>query len=74
MNYQKLFDHMSNEHGLTLLEGEMLEIIHIVREMDKPNGQLPGIVQGWPLLREDLFGAGYGVTMAGKYEEKNLAN
>ena len=57
MNYQKLFDHMQSEHGLTLLQSEMLEIIYIVREMDKPNGQLSGIVQGWPLLRETAMRA-----------------
>lgn len=33
MNYQPLFDYMSKEHGLTLLEGEMIEIIKIVNSM-----------------------------------------
>jgi len=27
----KLFDHMSNEHGLTLLDTELGDIIHIAR-------------------------------------------
>lgn len=31
--YQPLFDHMSHEHGLTLLEGQMADIIHIVNKM-----------------------------------------
>ena len=33
MNYQKLFDYMSNEHGVTLLEQDMQEICKIVSEM-----------------------------------------
>jgi len=33
MNYQRLFDHMQAEHGLTLLESEMQEIVNVVREM-----------------------------------------
>lgn len=39
MNYQKLFDHMSKEHGLTLLEGEMIEIINIVRDLENQTEQ-----------------------------------
>lgn len=35
MDYQKLFDLMS-EHGLTLLEGEMDEIIETVNEIQQP--------------------------------------
>lgn len=39
--FQPLFDHMSKEHGLTLLQSEMQEIINIVNAMqaeqeDKP--------------------------------------
>lgn len=33
MNYQKLFDYFSREHGLTLLETEMQEICNIVNDM-----------------------------------------
>lgn len=33
MNYQKLFDYMLNEHDVTLLEGDMIEIENIVAEM-----------------------------------------
>jgi hypothetical protein len=29
--FSKLFDHMSNEHGLTLLDTELDDIIHIAR-------------------------------------------
>lgn len=32
MSYQKLFDYMSKEHGVTLLESDMSEIINIVNE------------------------------------------
>jgi thymidylate synthase len=35
MNYQKLFDYMSKEHGVDLLETDMQEIERIVRESDK---------------------------------------
>lgn len=35
MTQQKLFNHMYNEHGLTLLESEMDEIISICRENDQ---------------------------------------
>lgn len=38
MNYQPLFDHMSQEHGLTLTEGEMLEIIHVVNKIQGSDG------------------------------------
>ena len=31
--YQPLFDHLYNEHGLTLLESEMEEIIRVVNEI-----------------------------------------
>lgn len=34
--YQPLFDHMSREHGLTLLESEMDEIVRICKELDLP--------------------------------------
>jgi mevalonate pyrophosphate decarboxylase len=33
MNLQKLFVHMASNHGVTLLETEMLEIIDIVKEI-----------------------------------------
>lgn len=32
--YQKLFEYMSNEHGVTLLQTDMQEIIHIVNQME----------------------------------------
>ena len=44
MNYQKLFNHMINEHGITLLESEMIEIINIVNE---DHGSLNTNVKGW---------------------------
>lgn len=33
MNYQKLFNYMSEEHGVVLLEQDMQEIRNIVNEM-----------------------------------------
>ena len=33
--YQELYEHMSNEHGLTLLQSELQEIISIVEKIDK---------------------------------------
>lgn len=33
MRYQKLFDYLKNEHGVTLLQSDMQEIVRIVDEM-----------------------------------------
>jgi len=33
--YQPLFDHMANEHNLTLIESEMGEICRVVAEMER---------------------------------------
>jgi len=33
MNYQKLSDHMQNEHGLILLESEIFEIINLCKPL-----------------------------------------
>lgn len=33
MNYQKLFDCLQSQHGITALESEMQEIVNIVEEM-----------------------------------------
>ena len=33
--YGPLFDHMADEHGLTLLDSELNEIVHIVLEMQR---------------------------------------
>jgi hypothetical protein len=41
MDYQKLFNYMSEEHGLTLLQTDMQEICNIVREMDKEDQSFP---------------------------------
>lgn len=37
MNYQKLFNYMSKEHGVDLLESDMQEICNIVNEMQADN-------------------------------------
>lgn len=33
--YYPLFQHMSHEHGLTLLDSELADIIRVCREIDK---------------------------------------
>jgi hypothetical protein len=33
MNYQALFDYMYEQHGVTLLQTDMQEIVRIVEEM-----------------------------------------
>jgi hypothetical protein len=37
MNFQELFNHMNEEHGLILTETEMFEIIHIVLKIKAIN-------------------------------------
>jgi acyl carrier protein phosphodiesterase len=41
MNYQKLFNYMSEEHGVVLLESDMQEICNIVNEMQSTKPELP---------------------------------
>jgi len=36
--YDELFDHMANEHGLTLIQGELGDIIHIARSGKQRTG------------------------------------
>lgn len=36
--YDELFDHMANEHGLTLIQGELGDIIHIARSGKQKTG------------------------------------
>lgn len=38
--YQELFNHISGEHGLILLDSEMQEIIHIVNKIGKEAGKV----------------------------------
>jgi len=61
MNYQKLFDYMIDEHGVTLLESDMSEIINIVNEMQ----QAPK----WQPI-EELINLEYGVWVAVKERAK----
>ncbi len=35
MNYQKLFNYLKEQHGITLLQHDMQEIINIVNEMQQ---------------------------------------
>ncbi len=32
MNYQKLFNHLRDEHGLILVESELMEIVNAMQE------------------------------------------
>ena len=41
MNYQKLFNHMADEHGVILTETEMIEICNIVREAECQHEFIP---------------------------------
>jgi hypothetical protein len=44
MNYQKLFEYMSREHGVTLLESDMQEICNIVNEMQNQALRQPPVI------------------------------
>lgn len=59
-----LFSHMSSEHGLTLLESELAEIIHVVDKMRNPEPDGP---TWWANVYEDD-----GIT-GGIYESKEEA-
>lgn len=59
-SYQPLFDHMLQEHNLTLLESEMADIVHLVKDIEptpqaavwvKATDRLPG----WDKLAEWRF-------------------
>jgi hypothetical protein len=47
---QPLFNHMSAEHGMTLLESEMDEIIRVVREMDYRRPPVPELEGALPVV------------------------
>lgn len=51
-----LFVHMEREHGLTLTESEMNEIVHVVRRMDKDNPLIRKVNAVWMLTLTVLFG------------------
>lgn len=36
-HYQKLFDHLLHNHGLTLLTSEMFDIVQVVKELEQPS-------------------------------------
>jgi mevalonate pyrophosphate decarboxylase len=63
MNYQKLFDYLSDEHGVTLLESDMSEIINIVNEMQ----QAPK----WRPI-EQVLDFGYNIHVVCKERERKL--
>lgn len=47
MNHQPLFDYMSKQHGVDLLETEMIEIVRIVNEIQKPEEPQPKTIRQW---------------------------
>lgn len=54
--YQPLFDHMSRHHGLTLLQGEMDEIVRVVREITEQPETMPfqyPVLEGYEIFTRD---------------------
>lgn len=47
MNYQPLFDYMSKQHGVDLIETDMIEIVRIVNEIQKPDEPQPKTIREW---------------------------
>ena len=41
MNYQKLFDYFHEQHGISLFETDMQEIVRIVKEMEESEVKAP---------------------------------
>jgi len=41
MNYQKLFNYFHEQHGISLFETDMQEIVRIVKEMEEPEVKEP---------------------------------
>lgn len=74
-DYQELFDHLHNEHGLTLLESEMSEIVHIVKNLDKGEEVLQVENNGWikvenNIIHEDLIDREFYFTAETKVTSK----
>jgi hypothetical protein len=55
MNYQSLFNHMAENHGLVLLESEIEDIIRVVEKMQRLGGSLPPDVAEKILKARDAF-------------------
>jgi len=47
MNYQLLFDYMSKQHGVDLIETDMIEIVRIVNEIQKSDEPQPKTIREW---------------------------
>lgn len=54
MNYQKLFNYISEEHGVVLLEQDMQEIRNIVNEMQSDELRQPLVMPSLP-TDEDIM-------------------
>ena len=53
MDYQKLFDYMKDEHGVTLLESDMQEIRNIVCGHKSEQCNIPDISKRFIVMYED---------------------
>lgn len=53
MRYQKLFNYMSKEHGVTLLETDMQEICNIVNEIQDEALRQPPLIDSFTM--QDLM-------------------
>ena len=53
MNYQKLFEYMKDEHGVTLLESDMQEIQNIVLECESEQCNIANVGRSVSVYIED---------------------
>jgi hypothetical protein len=67
-HYQPLFDHMQQEHGLTLLESEMTDIIDLVRKMEQPVKKTSTTLWG---RHSEIINGRHLMTPAGFYNAMN---
>jgi hypothetical protein len=79
--YQKLFNYMLDEHGVTLLEQDMQEIINIVNEMqaiDKVNSDMKSRSPGYSrMMNESCKGWGEAYLQLRKFNydiEKTISD
>lgn len=52
MNYQKLFNYLAEQHGVTLLETDMQEIVNIVKEAEPPKSEWISVKDRLPQYKE----------------------
>ena len=58
--FYPLFEHLSREHGLTLLESELAEIVSIAGQLASVPGELDGgdMREGWLMVKVPVSPAG----------------